>query len=61
VGDALPDGAWVIRAHLKPFVNWIWLGCVLMALGGFAAALDARYRRAAARRTAGAETGTRPA
>jgi cytochrome c-type biogenesis protein CcmF len=61
MGDALPDGAWVIRAHLKPFVNWIWLGCVLMALGGFAAALDARYRRAAARRTAAAESGTRPA
>jgi cytochrome c-type biogenesis protein CcmF len=52
MGDPLPDGAWVIRAHLKPFVNWIWLGCVLMALGGFAAALDARYRRAAARQAA---------
>jgi cytochrome c-type biogenesis protein CcmF len=52
MGDPLPDGAWVIRAHLKPFVNWIWLGCVLMAMGGFAAAFDARYRRAAARQAA---------
>jgi cytochrome c-type biogenesis protein CcmF len=61
MGDALPDGAWVVRAHLKPFVNWIWLGCVLMALGGFAAALDARYRRAALRRAAPANGASRPA
>ena len=37
--------------HVKPFVNWIWLGCVLMGLGGLSAALDARYRRVAARRS----------
>ena len=49
MGEPLPDGAWAVRVHVKPFVNWIWLGCVLMALGGLSAALDARYRRVSAR------------
>ena len=33
-----------MRLHVKPFVRWIWLGGLLMALGGFLAALDRRYR-----------------
>jgi cytochrome c-type biogenesis protein CcmF len=32
---------------VKPFVDWIWGGCVLMALGGLLAVLDRRYRVAA--------------
>jgi cytochrome c-type biogenesis protein CcmF len=51
MGEPLSDTAWAVRAQIKPFVNWIWIGCVLMAMGGFAAAADKRYRRAA-RRTA---------
>ena len=63
LGDPLGGGAWSVRAQWKPFVNWIWLGCLLMALGGFCAAADRRYRvvlrrRAlAAQRLAGAATG----
>ena len=49
LGDPLPDGGWTLRAYVKPFVDWIWGGCLLMALGGALAASDARYRR---RRTA---------
>jgi cytochrome c-type biogenesis protein CcmF len=37
-------GAWVIRMWVKPFVDWIWIGCVIMALGGLLAASDRRYR-----------------
>jgi cytochrome c-type biogenesis protein CcmF len=44
LGEALPDGAWSVRVHYKPFVNWIWAGCLLMALGGFLAISDRRYR-----------------
>jgi len=33
-----------VRVHYKPFVAWIWIGCVLMALGGLLAATDRRYR-----------------
>jgi cytochrome c-type biogenesis protein CcmF len=49
LGDPLPGGAWLVRAHYKPFVTWIWGGCLLMALGGFLAATDRRYRTAARR------------
>jgi cytochrome c-type biogenesis protein CcmF len=44
LGDPLGGGAWSVRAHVKPFVDWIWGGCVLMALGGFLALTDRRYR-----------------
>ncbi|SAL75501.1 heme lyase CcmF/NrfE family subunit [Caballeronia telluris] len=36
--------AWTMRIHTKPFVNWIWGGCLLIALGGALAASDRRYR-----------------
>ncbi|MET0377702.1 MAG: heme lyase CcmF/NrfE family subunit [Spongiibacteraceae bacterium] len=38
------ENAWAIRLHYKPFVRWIWLGAILMALGGGLAAADKRYR-----------------
>jgi cytochrome c-type biogenesis protein CcmF len=44
LGDPLGDGAWAVRAHVKPFVDWIWGGTLLMALGGFLAMSDRRYR-----------------
>ena len=45
LGDPVSGTAWSVRVHHKPFVNWIWGGCVLMALGGMLAVLDRRYRR----------------
>ncbi|MDP3139709.1 MAG: cytochrome c-type biogenesis CcmF C-terminal domain-containing protein, partial [Burkholderiaceae bacterium] len=44
LGEPLNDGAWSVRVYYKPFVNWIWVGCVLMALGGLLAVSDRRYR-----------------
>ena len=44
LGEPLNGGAWSVRIYYKPFVNWIWGGCVLMALGGILAASDRRYR-----------------
>jgi cytochrome c-type biogenesis protein CcmF len=46
LGEPLdPQGsAWSVRVYYKPFVTWIWGGCVLMALGGAIAAADRRYR-----------------
>jgi cytochrome c-type biogenesis protein CcmF len=44
-----------VRAHVKPFVDWIWGGCLLMACGGLFSLLDRRYR-AGARAAAGRET-----
>ena len=44
LGEPVSDTAWSVRLHHKPFVNWIWFGCVLMALGGLLAVMDRRYR-----------------
>jgi len=51
LGDPVGDGAWTMRVYHKPFVTWIWAGCLLMALGGFAALSDRRYRARPARAT----------
>jgi cytochrome c-type biogenesis protein CcmF len=45
LGEPLGGGAWAVRVHVKPFVRWIWLGAVLMALGGLVTATDKRFRR----------------
>ena len=56
------DGAWSVRLYVKPFIRWIWGGCLLMALGGLLAASDRRYRMLATRtRTAAAGTDVEPA
>ncbi len=48
LGEALDsDGAWSVRLYYKPFVRWIWLGGIFMALGGVLAASDRRYRMSA--------------
>ena len=44
LGDDVGGGAWTLRIHIKPFIGWIWGGCLLMALGGLLAAADRRYR-----------------
>ncbi len=44
MGEPLGGGAWALRIYFKPFVDWIWAGCVLMALGGLLAVTDRRYR-----------------
>jgi cytochrome c-type biogenesis protein CcmF len=54
LGESLDDGSWTLRVYLKPFVDWIWGGCLLMALGGVLAATDRRYRQALKQRRAAA-------
>ena len=50
LGDPVDDGAaWVVNLSRKPFISWIWLGCILMGLGGIFAASDRRYRKLAQR------------
>ncbi len=45
LGEAVDGGAWIVRVYVKPFIDWIWGGCLLMALGGLLAISDRRYRR----------------
>ncbi len=46
LGEPLEDGAWSVRLYHKPFIDWIWGGCLIMALGGVLAVSDRRYRLA---------------
>jgi len=47
LGEPVANGAWSVRVYYKPFVTWIWGGCLFMAFGGLLALLDRRYRRLA--------------
>jgi cytochrome c-type biogenesis protein CcmF len=44
MGDPLGAGAWSMRIQYKPLVRYIWLGALVMAIGGLIAATDRRYR-----------------
>ncbi|MBV6412710.1 MAG: heme lyase CcmF/NrfE family subunit [Xanthomonadales bacterium] len=59
MGEPLDGGAaWAVRLYYKPLVRWIWLGALLMMLGGFVAAGERRLRRAfAAREPVATEAG----
>jgi len=46
LGEPVGDGSWVVRVYHKPFIDWIWVGCFLMAIGGVVAVSDRRYRLA---------------
>jgi cytochrome c-type biogenesis protein CcmF len=45
LGEPLKGDAWAIRVHVKPFVRCIWLGGLMIGLGGLLSILDKRYRR----------------
>ncbi|HEY0062560.1 MAG TPA: heme lyase CcmF/NrfE family subunit [Telluria sp.] len=44
LGEKIDATTWTVRIQHKPFVGWIWAGCLIMAVGGAFAALDRRYR-----------------
>ncbi len=46
LGEPLEAGAWSVRLYHKPFIDWIWGGCLIMAFGGVLAITDRRYRLA---------------
>lgn len=46
IGEQLENGDWAIRIYVKPFINWIWAGAFIMALGGILSICDRRYRMA---------------
>ena len=60
IGDPQASGGWAVRTYIKPFANWIWAGCIIMALGGVLSLTDRRFRVAAGARKA-APTGAVPA
>ncbi|MBH9552048.1 heme lyase CcmF/NrfE family subunit [Inhella gelatinilytica] len=45
LGEPIDDGkAWIVRVYVKPYIDWIWAGCLLMGLGGLLAATQTRRR-----------------
>ncbi|HHW7520525.1 TPA: heme lyase CcmF/NrfE family subunit [Mannheimia haemolytica] len=44
LGEKLEDNSWAVRLYYKPFIRWIWIGGLFMALGGLLCMLDKRYR-----------------
>ena len=50
LGEELDNGAWSMRVYYKPLIRWIWLGCILMSIGGVLAVSDRRYRQTVVRR-----------
>ena len=56
LGEKLPDGSWAVRINDKPLVRWVWLGALMIALGGTLSITDARYRRLARRDAAAGRT-----
>lgn len=57
LGESLGDGSWAIRIYFKPFMRWVWGGAMIMALGGFIALSDRRYRIKLTSKARGAASG----
>ena len=52
VGDPQDSGGYAVRSYIKPFADWIWIGCLIMAAGGVLSLTDRRYRIAVGARRA---------
>lgn len=50
LGDDREGEVWAMQTYVKPYVAWIWIGCIVMALGGCLSLSDRRYRIAATSR-----------
>ena len=44
MAEPVSPSEWGIKIQFKPFINYIWLGCFFMALGGIFAVSDKKYR-----------------
>jgi cytochrome c-type biogenesis protein CcmF len=51
MGEDLGAGKWSIRLQLRPLISYVWIAAFIMALGGFIAASDRRYRTATSKAT----------
>ncbi len=52
IGDKQDNGGWVVRSYVKPYANWIWIGALIMTLGGVLSLTDRRHRVGAPRQAA---------
>ncbi len=40
LGNKIDENAWVVRTYIKPFISFIWVGVILIALGGLVSLLS---------------------
>ncbi len=50
IGDPQDGGGYAVRAYIKPFADWLWIGALMMAAGGLISLTDRRWRIAAGAR-----------
>jgi cytochrome c-type biogenesis protein CcmF len=50
LGDPLKDGAYSVRVYFNPFVRLIWIGAIIMFIGGAVSLSDRRLRVGAPKR-----------
>ncbi len=50
-GSQTPSGAFSVRLYFHPFIRWIWLGAVIMFIGGAISLSDRRLRVGAPRKS----------
>jgi len=60
LGEPIDERTWTFRVYLKPFIDWVWAGAFMMALGGLLAVADRRYRLAVRAHEAGDAASLRP-
>ena len=61
IGDPDGEGGWSVRIYHNPLVPWIWLGAILIVVGGAVSLTDRRLRVGAPRRArAAAGAGAKP-
>jgi cytochrome c-type biogenesis protein CcmF len=44
IGEPTGDGAWSTRFYHKPMIHWIWMGVLIMVIGGLVSLSDRRHR-----------------
>lgn len=44
LGEPQSEGAWSVRFQIKPYIRWVWLGALIMALSVVFVLRDKRYR-----------------
>ncbi|NVJ98385.1 MAG: heme lyase CcmF/NrfE family subunit [Alphaproteobacteria bacterium] len=54
IGEAAGGGRWSVRLYFKPFVSGLWLGSIMMMIGGLLSLSDRRLRIGAPRKQAAA-------
>jgi len=57
LGDPQPDGGYAVRLYFHPLVRFIWIGALIMFLGGAISLSDRRLRIGAPQRAARAPVG----